>query len=44
MIIELTFLIGLTTGLIAALILFLIVFRKKDDDFEKRQERYKKMI
>lgn len=47
MILELTFLIGLTTGSIAGLILVYILFGedlKALDEFEKRQERYKRMI
>jgi|GEM_PF-5849543 len=44
MILEISFLIGLITGLVTSLILFLIIFKDNDDDFEKRQERYRKMI
>lgn len=47
MIFELCFLIGVITGLCAGLILFYILYRddlKALDEFEKRQERYRKMI
>lgn len=44
MILEISFLIGLITGLVTSLILFLIIFKDNDDDFEKRQKRYRKMI
>ena len=42
MILELFFLLGLITGCIICLILFLIIFR--ETDFEKRQKRYRRMI
>lgn len=47
MILELTFLIGLTTGSIAGLILFYFIFWddiKAAKEFNKRQNRYRKMI
>ena len=47
MILELTFLIGLTTGSIAGLILFYILFHddiKTVKEFNDRQERYRKLI
>ena len=47
MIFELVFIIGLITGLVAGLILFYILFRedfKALDEFNDRQERYRKMI
>lgn len=47
MILELTFILGLTTGIVTGLILFYILFRddlKAMDEFEERQERYRKMI
>ena len=47
MILELIFIFGLITGVIAGLILFYILFHddlKALDDFDERQERYKKMI
>ena len=47
MILELVFIIGLITGIIAGLILFYILFRedfKALDEFEERQEKYRKMI
>lgn len=47
MILELIFLIGLTTGTVAGLILFYIIFRedmKAVEEFNERQERYKRMI
>ena len=47
MMLELTFLIGLIVGLLTALILFYFLFHddlKAADDFEERQERYRKMI
>lgn len=42
MILELTFCLGLCAGLVAGLILFYIFF--KEDDFSKRQKRYRRMI
>lgn len=42
MIVEMVFILGLITGLMAALILFLIIFR--EDDFSKRQKRYRRMF
>ena len=42
MILELIFILGLTSGVIAGLIVGYIIF--KEDDFSKRQKRYKKMI
>lgn len=42
MILELIFLSGLATGLLATLILIIIFY--KDDEFEERQKRYRKMI
>ena len=47
MILELVFIIGLCTGLLAGLILFFIFDyddRKARKEFEERQERYKRMI
>ena len=47
MILESIFLLGLITGLTAALILFYILDyedRKSKKEFDERQERYKKMI
>ena len=47
MILELVFLFGLIVGLLAALILFYFLFHddlKALDDFDERQERYRKMI
>lgn len=47
MILKLTFILGLTTGIVTGLILFYILFRddlKAMDEFEERQERYRKMI
>ncbi|WP_458456192.1 hypothetical protein [Methanobrevibacter sp.] len=47
MILEVTFILGLCTGVIAGLIVFYILFRedfKALDEFEERQEKYKKMI
>jgi len=47
MILELSFLIGLITGLCAGLILFYILFYedlKALKEFNERQERYRKMI
>lgn len=47
MILELIFIFGLIIGVIAGLILFYILFHddlKALDDFDERQERYKKMI
>lgn len=47
MIIGIIFLLGLTTGLVAGLILFYILFHddlKALDKFDKRQERYRRMI
>lgn len=47
MILELVFILGLTTGLVAGLILFYLLFGedlKALDDFEERQQKYKKMI
>lgn len=42
MILECIFILGVVTGLVIGLILFLVFFR--EDDFSKRQKRYKKMI
>lgn len=47
MILELVFIMGLTVGLVAGLILFYILFRedfKALDEFNKRQERYRRMF
>lgn len=47
MILELVFILGLTTGLVASLILFYFIFYedlKALDEFEKRMEKYKRMI
>lgn len=47
MIIEFVFLLGLLTGLATGLILFYILFHedlKALDEFEERQEKYKRMI
>ncbi|WP_295588764.1 hypothetical protein [uncultured Methanobrevibacter sp.] len=47
MILELVFIIGLITGLVAGLIVFYLLFRedfKALDEFEERQEKYRKMI
>lgn len=47
MILELIFLTGLCTGLLAGLILFYFLFHddlRALDDFDERQERYRKMI
>ena len=47
MILELIFLTGLFTGLLAGLILFYFLFYddlKALDDFDERQQRYRKMI
>ena len=47
MILELIFLIGLTTGLLAGVILFYIIYYdelKAAREFNERQEQYKKMI
>lgn len=47
MILELVFIIGLILGLVAGLILFYLLFRedfKALDEFEERQEKYRKMI
>ena len=47
MIYEIAFLLGLTVGLVAGLILFYFLFYedlKALDEFEERQERYRKMI
>ena len=47
MILEIIFLTGLFTGLVAGLILFYFLFHddlKALDDFDERQERYRKMI
>lgn len=46
MILELVFIIGLGTGLLAGLILFFICEyedRKARKEFDERQEKYKKM-
>lgn len=47
MILEIVFIIGLITGLVAGLILFYFLFRedlKALDEFNKRQEKYRKII
>ena len=47
MIFEMVFLFGLITGCMASLILFLIIYRediKASEEFDERQERYKRMI
>ena len=47
MILECVFILGLTTGTVAGLILFYIIFRedmKAVDEFNDRQKRYRKMI
>ena len=47
MILEIVFILGLCTGLITGLILFYILFHddlKALDEFEERQEKYRKMI
>ena len=47
MIYEIAFLLGLTVGTVAGLILFYLIFHedlKALDEFEERQERYRKMI
>lgn len=47
MILESIFLLGLITGIIAGLILFYFLFHddlKALDDFEERQNKYKRMI
>ena len=47
MILECVFILGLITGMFASLILFLIIYRediKPKEEFNKRQEKYKKMI
>ena len=47
MILELIFISGLITGLLAGLILFYFLFHddlKALDDFDERQEKYKRMI
>ena len=46
MILELIFLSGLFTGVLASLILVLFFYResKADKEFDERQEKYKKMI
>ena len=47
MILESVFLLGLITGLVVGLILFYIIFRddfRAVEEFNQRQERYKKMI
>lgn len=46
MILELIFLSGLATGIIASLILVLIFYKeeKASKEFDERQEKYKKMI
>ena len=46
MMLELIFISGLITGLLAGLILFYFLFHddlKALDDFDERQEKYKKM-
>ncbi len=46
MILELIFLSGLATGILASIILVLIFYKeeKASKDFEERQEKYKRMI
>ena len=47
MIIEMVFLLGLTTGIFAGVILFFIIFYeeiKAVKEFNERQEKYRKMI
>lgn len=47
MILECVFLLGLFTGMFASVILFLIIYRedlKAEKEFDKRQEKYKKLI
>ena len=47
MILECVFILGLTTGLVAGLILFYIVFyedMKSVKEFNERQERYRRML
>ena len=47
MILELTFILGLTTGIVAGLILFYFIFRddfRAVEEFNKRQEDYKRRI
>lgn len=47
MILELVFILGLITGMLASLILFSIIYYdeiKASKDFEERQEQYKRMI
>ena len=47
MILELTFILGLITGIVAGLILFYLIFRddfRAVEEFNQRQERYRKMI
>ena len=47
MILECVFILGLTTGLVAGLILFYIVFyedMKAVKEFNERQERYRRMV
>ena len=47
MILELVFLLGLISGYVASLILFYLLFGedlKALDEFEKRQESYKRML
>lgn len=47
MILELIFLSGLCTGILASLILVLFFYReekKAEKEFDERQEKYKKMI
>ena len=47
MILEIVFILGLTTGICASSILFYILFyedMKAVKEFNRRQERYRKMI
>lgn len=47
MILEMVFILGLTTGLFTGLIVYLIIYRedvKAVKEFNKRQEKYRKMI
>lgn len=47
MILELTFLLGILVGDLSSFLIFYLLFRddlKALDEFEKRQERYRKMI